>query len=155
MKISEINWRNRVYLTGGGFANIYRVAPGFVAKVGAVSDEEFILQQKAAAVGLAIPPADYTADAVLPAVVRREACPVHGLRRHIVACGCDCACQGEIAVLLMPEAREPAQERLADEVDRLFESLEAAGVWWYDPRPSNILSYQGLLVACDFGRQDG
>jgi hypothetical protein len=154
IKISDIDWRKRVFLTGGGFANIYRVAPGFVAKVGSVSDEEYHLQRAAAAAGLAIPPADYTAEAALPGAVSREVCPVHGKRRRIVPCGCDCACQGVVAVLLMPEAKEPAQERITEEVDRLFDSLETAGVWWPDPRPANVLSYQGRVVACDFGRAD-
>ena len=154
MKISGIYWRNRVYLSGGGFANIYRVAPGYVAKVGSVTNEEFHLQQAAAAAGLGIPPADYTDAAVLPDVVRREACPVHGKRRRIVPCGCDCACRDDVAVLLMPEGQEPAQESLAEAVDRLYDALEAAGVWWPDPRPGNVLSYQGRLVACDFGRPE-
>jgi hypothetical protein len=71
-------------------------------------------------------------------------CPVDAIARAGVL----------FAVLLMPEGQEPAQERITEEVDRLFDSLEAAGVWWPDPRPANVLSYQGRVVACDFGRAD-
>jgi hypothetical protein len=34
MTISDIAWNARAFIDGGEFANIYRVAPGIVAKVG-------------------------------------------------------------------------------------------------------------------------
>ena len=152
MLATDILWRNRTFLNGGGSANIYRVAPEIVAKVGLVERQEADDQRKASANKLAVPVLDYSTEIDLPRCVRLEVCPLHGLRKHIVCEGVECLCNEDLAVLIMPEGGLPARNPLLDDrIIDLWDKLNAVGVFWGDPRPSNTLLYEGRLVAADFG----
>jgi len=71
--------------------------------------------------------------------------------KDIVACGAECACHADISILLMPEADAVPMECIGNSVSDLLDQLEKAGVFWPDPRPLNVLNYEGRLVATDFG----
>jgi hypothetical protein len=51
----------------------------------------------------------------------------------------------------MPEADAVPMECIGNSVSDLLDQLEKAGVFWPDPRPLNVLNYEGRLVATDFG----
>lgn len=159
LTIAQINWRRRVYIDGRGFANVYRVAKGIVAKVGAVREDEAQEQIKAANLGKAIPVLEYREQVEVPAIVAREACPKHGKRKNIVACGADCTCDEAPDILLMPEAEalkgvDRAHGNLDQVVDQLSNFFDDNDVLWSDPKPDNLLRWNGEIVACDFGRPD-
>ena len=86
---------------------------------------------------------------------RLEACPLHGLRKHIVCEGAECLCNEDLAVLVMPECGLPQRNPLLDDrIIALWDELNAIGVFWGDPRPAITLIYEGRLVAADFGLPD-
>ena len=156
--VGSIDWDERQVLDGGGFALVYQVAPGIVAKVGDVRPEEVNAQRHFAAKCKALPVLDYQEDIWLPDEVCEEVCPVHGLRSDIVADGLDCTCNEPRAVLLMPLA-EPAWEDAKTPEGQAF-MAEIAGECWeelgllWDERPGNLAHYQGHLVALDFGEEE-
>lgn len=156
--VGSIDWDERQVLDGGGFALVYQVAPGIVAKVGDVRPEEVNAQRHFAAQGEALPVLDYREDIGLPDEVCEEVCPVHGLRSDIVADGLDCTCNEPRAVLLMPlaepaweDAKTPEGQALVRQIaQECWDDLERC----WDARPGNLAHYQGHLVALDFGEEE-
>lgn len=69
--ICQINWKRRNILDGGGYALIYEVAPGAVAKVGDVKPNEAWLQEYFAEKKQALPLLDYQPEIALPAEVSK------------------------------------------------------------------------------------
>jgi hypothetical protein len=103
--IASIEWTDCEWIGLGGYAVVYRVAPGVAAKVGRIEPEEVEAQRHFARQGLALPVWDYRSSWPVPKRIDREVCPVHGLRREILPAGYTCTCGSqEHAVLLMPEA---------------------------------------------------
>ena len=141
---------------GGGFALVYRVAPGVAAKAGQVEPAEVEAQRHFAGRGLALPVFDYQEQVELPPADGREVCPVHGLRVDILPEeGYTCTCGSPQAVLLMPAANDDLDDLdqaelaafLSDFAQRCEQEL---GLQW-DSRALNVARYQGRLVALDFG----
>lgn len=155
--IRQINWKQRNILDGGGYALVYEVAPGVVAKVGDIKPNEAWLQQYYAEKKQALPVLDYQLEVALPAEVNKECCPLHGLRREILPeQGYSCTCGKPQAVLLMPKAELP--EDLKSEEVRAFmmgfskDCEQEFGFYW-DARPKNVARYEGRWVALDFGEE--
>jgi hypothetical protein len=158
--VAEIDWEARQRLGMGGFAVVYRVAPGVAAKVGqmgAIDPNEVEAQRYFARRFLALPVWDYQAGCHLPLAVNREVCPRHGVRREILRPGQSCACGRPLDVLLMPEA-DPTWVDTSSAEYRAFVMFFARdcqtqlGRAW-DARPANVAYYQGRLVALDFGEE--
>jgi hypothetical protein len=158
--IATVEWAECEWIGLGGYAVVYRVAPGVAAKVGRIEPEEVEAQRHFARQGLALPVWDYRASWQVPERIDREVCPVHGLRREILppAAGNFCTCGSlEHAVLLMPEADDdPIDTRST--VYRAFLlgflrdcELQLGRIW--DARPANVARYRGRLVALDFGEE--
>jgi hypothetical protein len=158
-KISQINWKRRKIIDGGGFALVYQVAPGVVAKVGQIGQKEVQAQRHFARQQQALPVLDYQPEAELPARVSREVCPIHGPRKKILPeDGYICTCNSPQAVLLMPLA-ESTKGVSSDEIRAFLMGFsrdceQQRGHYW-DARPANVARYQGRLIALDFGEEEG
>lgn len=159
-RIADIDWSKCEPAGMGGYAVVYRVAPGLVAKVGRIEPEEAAAQRHFARQGLALPVFDYHADWPVPERIDRELCPLHGLRQEILPEGYHCTC-GSLAhaVLLMPETDDAPVDPASVEY-RAFvlgfsrDCLQQLSRLW-DARPANVARYQGRLVALDFGEESG
>lgn len=157
-KISQINWKRRKIIGGGGFAVVYQVAPGVVAKVGQIGQKEVEAQRYFARQKLALPVLDYQPEAELPAKVSREVCPIHGPRKKILPeDGYVCTCNSAQAVLLMPLA-DSTDGVSIDEIRGFLTGFsrdceQQLGHYW-DARPANVACYQGRLIALDFGEEE-
>jgi hypothetical protein len=137
----------------GGYAVVFRLH-GLAVKVGRVAPQEADYQRLFAARGLALPVlACYPALDGLPEPVRREVCPLHGVRREIMPAPAPCRCNEPPAALLMPLTDANATIE-ADDLRAFImgfsREAEQAGLFW-DARPSNVARYRGRLVALDFG----
>lgn len=158
-KISQIDWKRRKIIGGGGFALVYQVAPGVAAKVGQIGQKEVEAQRHFARQRQALPVLDYQAEVVLPARISREVCPIHGPRKKILPeDGYICMCNSPQAVLLMPLA-ESAEGLSSDEIRAFMigfsrDCEQQRGHYW-DARPANVARYQGQLIALDFGEEEG
>ncbi|MCQ3972396.1 MAG: hypothetical protein DPW09_02995 [Anaerolineae bacterium] len=156
--IADIDWSKRTPVGMGGYAVVYRVAPGVVAKVGHIEPEEVAAQRHFAGQALALPVLDYREAWPVPDAIDREACPVHGLRRQILPEGHSCTCGSDHGVLLMPEADlsvdTTSAEYTAFVLGFLRDCLQQLGHCW-DARPANVARYGGNLVALDFGEEEG
>jgi hypothetical protein len=137
----------------GGYAVVYRFYD-LAIKVGRVSSQEVDYQRLFAARGLALPVLAFHSEPDgLPAAVRRELCPVHGVRREIMPDPAPCRCAEAPAALVMPLT--DANATIEPDDLRAFligfsREAEQLGLFW-DARPSNVARYQGRLVALDFG----
>lgn len=161
-RIAEIEWDRRKIIDGGGYALVYEVAPGVVAKVGNLEPDEVEAQEHFAAQGKALPVWDYKSMVDLPLEVSKEACPFHGARADILPFGPDdedwaCTCGELQAILLMPRAEEVGQETSPEDLASFMEDVSTA-CWvelnrCWDLRPANVARYQGHLVALDFGEE--
>lgn len=158
-KISQINWKRRKIIGGGGFALVYQVAAGVVAKVGQIGQKEVEAQRHFARQQQALPILDYQAEVELPDRVSREVCPLHGPRKKILPeDGYSCTCNTPQAVLLMPLA-ESTEGVSSDEISAFLMGFSRdcerqLGHYW-DARPANVARYQGRLIALDFGEEEG
>ncbi|MCQ3980771.1 MAG: hypothetical protein DPW09_45810 [Anaerolineae bacterium] len=158
-KISQINWKRRKIIGGGGFALVYQVAPGVVAKVGQIGQKEVEAQRHFARQQQALPVLDYQAEVELPARVSREVCPIHGPRKKILPeDGYLCTCNSPRSVLLMPLA-DSIEGVSGDEIRAFLMGFsrdceQQRGHYW-DARPANVARYQGRLIALDFGEEEG
>lgn len=158
--VAAINWRKARLLSGGGYAVIFRVAPGVVAKVGLIEPVEAERQRWAAAHGWALPVLDYEENAELPYNVTRRACPVHGARRNYLDADEElCLCGEALGVLVMPEAQEvtdPAD--LATGTALQTQVAVAQTQRWpgscLDDRPANVMRWQGQVRLIDFGEPE-
>lgn len=156
--IAAIDWDQADRIGMGGYAVVYRVGPGVVVKVGRVKPEEVEAQRYWARRLLALPVWDYRPKGPVPARIAQELCPVHGIRREILPEGAPCSCDVEHHdLLLMPEA-DNAPVDTKSQAYRAFvmffsrDCEQQLGHYW-DARPSNVASYQGRLVALDFGEE--
>jgi hypothetical protein len=151
--IRAINWSRALYLEGGGYAAIFKVGSNTVAKVGVVDEMEAELQRAYAQLEAALPVLDYKPGLILPRRIRRKACPCHGPRKEIVACGENCACESELDVLLMPLADMNITLEEATDLMALMSELQQERPEHrpWDDRMSNCAKYQGKAVALDFG----
>jgi hypothetical protein len=156
-RIEAIRWRGAALIGMGGFAVVFRVAPGRVAKVGRIEPEEVSGQRAAHAAGLGLEVLDFAPELTIPARVSRAFCPRHGPRHTILPNDvCYCACGARLAVLLMPEAGEPGADYESTEVVQVRQQLHAwaasAGGLW-DDRPANLARdpNSGRLIGLDFG----
>ncbi len=159
--VGDIRWSDREALDCGGFAVIYRVASGVVAKVGPELDRgEAERQRYFAGRGQALPVYDFQEGVAVPPEVSRECCPCHGYRRDVLFEPEEqwgCTCNEPVSVLLMPEAGPAGEEYDSEEGRALFEAV--AGIMLarfgrvYDDRPSNLGRWKGRLVALDFGEE--
>lgn len=158
-KIRQIDWKRRKIIGGGGFALVYQVAPGVVAKVGQIGQKEVEAQRHFARQQQALPVLDYQPEAELPAKVSREVCPIHGPRKKILPeDGYLCTCDSPRDVLLMPLAESIAGVS-GDEIRAFLMGFsrdceQQRGHYW-DARPANVARYQGRLIALDFGEEEG
>jgi hypothetical protein len=158
-RIADINWAQATLIGVGGFAVVYRVAPGLVAKVGRISPEEHDAQWVAHAGGLAMAVIDYGLEWPVPAHVRHAFCPRHGPRNAILPTDVDyCACHASgLDVLLMAEADCDLDHHSA-EAGRAREAIAALchslGRIW-DDRPANLARdpASGHVVGLDFGQE--
>ena len=155
--VTEIDWEARQHLGMGGFAVVYRLAPGVAAKVGRIEPAEVEAQRYFARQFLALPVWDYQAGCRVPLAVSQEVCPRHGLRREILPSGQSCACGQPLDVLVMPEA-DPTWVDTSSAEYRAFVMFfgrdcqtQLDRIW--DARPANVTYYQGRLVALDFGEE--
>ena len=154
--IADIDWSKCTPAGMGGYAVVYRVAPGVVAKVGQVEPEEVAAQRHFAGQALALPVLDYQEEWPVPNQIDREVCPVHGLRREILPEAYTCTCGSDHGVLLMPEAELPVDTNSAEY--RAFimgfsrDCEQQLGHLW-DARPANVARYRGKLIALDFGEE--
>jgi hypothetical protein len=164
--IADIDWSERAPIGLGGYAVVYRVAPGIVAKVGHIGPEEAAAQRHFSGQALALPVLDYREACPelverawpLPDAIDREVCPVHGLRREILPEGYTCTCGSNHAVLLMPEAElsvDPTSPEYRAFVMGFSRDCEQQLGHFWDARPANVARYQGNLVALDFGEEEG
>jgi hypothetical protein len=157
IKIAQVDWKRRKALDGGGYAMVYEIAPGVVAKVGEIKPNEAWMQQYYAGKKRALPVFDYQPEVELPTAVSKECCPVHGLRREILPDhGYACTCGKPQAVLLMPKAELP--EDLKSEAVRAFmmgfaQECDREFDFYWDSRPKNVARYEGQWVALDFGEE--
>jgi hypothetical protein len=153
VKISWVNWESAGLrpIDVGGYGVIYSVAPGLIAKVGLIEQDEVEAQRFLASMGLALPVLDFAGAHDTSEAVRKTVCSVHGARPVVKD---TCTCHEPVAVLFMPEAHgiEAFSER---EIERFMVTIAAIcqtqlGRLW-DMRVHNVASYRGLLVALDFG----
>ena len=157
-RIADIDWSKCEPAGMGGYAVVYRVAPGVVAKVGRIEPEEAAAQRHFARQGLALPVLDYRAAWPAPERIDRELCPRHGLRQEILPEGYPCTC-GTLAhdVLLMPETDaapvDPTSIDCQAFVMGFSRDCEAQLGHLWDARPANVARYRGRLVALDFGEE--
>jgi hypothetical protein len=155
--IDAIHWRHRVPIGMGGYAMVYHVAPGLVAKVGRIDLEEVEVQRDFATCGHALPVYDYRAQVDLPQIVTREVCPRHGPRRDILPDGQDCLCGEWLDVLLMPEADVTEIDSTNPVIKAFMDAITAECLTRHerawDARPSNVAWYHDRLVALDFGEE--
>jgi hypothetical protein len=155
--VDSIDWPEAEPLAWGGYAMVFRVAPGYVAKVGEVEPSEAKAQRWGHEQGYALPVSDYQRQVRVPYEVTEQICAVHGPRGAIIAHP-DCTCGHPQDILLMPEAEYiPPEER--DEIhkfqqkvaDEAFDSQVAC----LDVRPSNVMRWRGNLVIVDWGEVGG
>ena len=156
--IADIDWSKRTPIGMGGYAVVYRVAPGVVAKVGHIGSREAEAQRHFAGQVLALPVLDYREAWPVPDSIDREVCPIHGLRQEILPEGYICTCDSNHGVLLMPEADlsvDPTSaEYMAFVMGFSRDCEQQLGHYW-DARPANMARYGGDLVALDFGEEEG
>jgi hypothetical protein len=156
--ITDIDWSKRAPIGMGGYAVVYRVAHGIVAKVGHIEPEEAEVQRHFARQALALPVLDYREAWPVPDLIDREVCPVHGLRREILPEGYTCTCGSNHGVLLMPEADlsvDPTSTEYRAFVMGFSRDCEQQLGHTWDARPANVACYRGDLVALDFGAEEG
>jgi len=159
-RIRDIGWRKRRVIGMGGYSVVYAIATGLCVKVGQIAEDEAEAQQHLAQRGLALPVLDYASGVGLAAVMHRECCGRHGVRRDILAeDGVPCTCREALDALLMPIGDldvstwgEATLFAFRLQVDQVCEK-ELDRIW--DNRPANVACYQGLLVALDFGEPPG
>jgi hypothetical protein len=159
-RIADIDWSECVPAGMGGYAVVYRVAPGVVAKVGRIEPEEVAAQRHFARQGLALPVFDYRAGWPVPERIDREVCPLHGLRQELLppAAGYACTCGWLVHdMLLMPEADaaplDPTSIEYRAFVLGFSRDCEGQLGRLWDARPANVARYRGRLVALDFGEE--
>lgn len=156
--VESIDWSEAKPLNGGGYAMVFRVAPGYVAKVGEVQPREAEMQRWGHEQGYALPVCDYQRQVRIPREINEQVCPVHGPRNKIVPHP-DCTCGYPQDVLLMPEAEIiPADERSTETdkwcqqvADQIFEDQ----MFCLDLRPSNVMQWRGRTVIIDWGEVEG
>lgn len=151
-KIRRLNWKNARFVDGGGYAAVFRIGE-FAAKVGQVDRTEAQLQRFYAKKKLALPVFDYQEEFWVPPYIRKKACPKHGPRRNIVAEQEECWCQAPLDVLLMPWANTTLTKEQIQEIRNKIaqeQELHPEQRPW-DDRADNCASYNGRLVALDFG----
>ncbi len=158
--LRDIGWRKRRVIGMGGYSVVYAIVTGLCVKVGQIAEDEAEAQRHLAGRGLALPVLDYASGVGLAAVIHRECCGRHGVRRDILAeDGVPCTCREALDALLMPIADlavstwdEATRFRFRLQVDQVCEK-ELDRIW--DNRPANLACYQGRLVALDFGEPPG
>lgn len=156
--VDSIDWPEAEPLAWGGYAMVFRVAPGYVAKVGNVEPSEAEAQRWGHEQGYALPVSDYQRQVRVPYEVTEQICAVHGPRGAIIAHP-DCTCGHPQDILLMPEAEYIPPEERIDEIhefqqkvaDEAFDSQIAC----LDVRPSNVMRWRGNLVIVDWGEVGG
>jgi hypothetical protein len=159
-RIGDIQWRRRRVIGMGGYSVVYEIAAGLCVKVGWIKEDEAEAQQYLVRQGLAMPVLDYASGLELAAVIHRECCGRHGVRRDLLAEGnVRCTCGEDLDALLMPIAgpdvstwNEVTLFSFRLQVDQVCEQ-ELDRIW--DSRPANVACYQGHLVALDFGEVSG
>ncbi len=159
-RIRDIGWRKRRVIGMGGYSVVYAIAAGLCVKLGQIAEAEAAAQRHLAGWGLAVPVIDYASGVGLAAVVHRECCGRHGVRRDILAeDGVPCTCREPLDALLMPITDldvstwdEATLFAFRLQIDLVCEK-ELDRIW--DNRPANLACYQGHLVALDFGEPPG
>jgi len=161
-RIRDIRWRKRRAIGMGGYSVVYAIAAGLCVKVGQIAEDEAEAQRHLAGWGLAVPVLDYASSLELAAVIHRECCGQHGIRRDtqgVAEDGVPCTCREALDALLMPIADpdvstwdEATLFAFRLQVDHVCEE-ELGRIWDY--RPANLARYQGHLVALDFGEPSG
>jgi hypothetical protein len=152
--IRDIQWESAEHINDGGYGVIFRVAPGFVAKVAdsvdRITSEEVEAQRYFALRGEALPVYDYAQSLSLPLYIRRCCCSVHGVR-GIAPCTCTCA--SFVDALLMPEATitHDFSGLVIAFIERIGRECRSALGYSWEGKYANIGRYQGHLVALDFG----
>jgi hypothetical protein len=144
----------------GGYSVVYEIAAGLCVKVGRIKEDEAEAQRHLARQGLAVPVLDYASGLALAAIIHRECCGRHGVRRDLLAeDNVRCTCGEDLDALLMPIA-DPDVSTWGEatlftfrlQVDLVCEK-ELDRIW--DNRPTNVACYQGYLIALDFGESSG
>jgi hypothetical protein len=154
-----IDWERALLRSAsGGYALIYEVIPGVVAKVGFVEPEEASLQGKLAQRGWPLPVIGYAQATDLPPAITQAVCSEHGLRelpQDMIACSCG----RPLSVLLMPEADPDVWAHFdAPTVARFIEQVSS--YCFEEPgerrnaEERNVAVYRGRLVALDCGDPD-
>jgi hypothetical protein len=159
-RIRDIQWRRRCVIGMGGYSVVYEIAAGVCVKVGRIKENEAEAQRHLARQGFAVPVLDYASGLELAAVLHRECCGRHGVRRGLLAGdNVQCTCGEELDALLMPTTdsdisvwNEETLHAFRMQVDRTCEK-ELGRIWDY--RPANLACYRGHLVALDFGEPSG
>ncbi len=152
MKAHLINWFSSEIslIEPSGYGVVYSVFRGFVAKAGLIEPEEAAAQREMANLGYALPVLDFAEDQELSSKIRREICSVHGVRRVVPNV---CQCNWLHSVILMPHAQNVKGFTL-EQIDSFIETVadEAwkRGILW-EGDYRNVASFQGKLVALDFG----
>lgn len=155
-RIRDIQWRKRHLIGMGGYGVVYEIAVGLCVKVGLITEDEAEAQRHLARLGLAVPVLDYASDMELAAIIHRECCERHGIRRDLFSKdSSQCTCREELDALLMPIAdvdisawSEEVLHVFRLQIDHICEG-ELGRIWDY--RPANLACYRGHLVALDFG----
>ena len=156
--VEVVDWDQAEQIGMGGYATVFQVAPGYVAKVGDILPREAEFQRWGAERGYGLPVADYQEAVAVPDRISQEFCPVHGSRHRIVLDD-DCRCGESLDVLVMPKAEplDPAlarSERAEAFQQRVVDEAFDEGRGLLDLRPANLMGWKGKIVVVDWG-EDG
>ena len=152
-KIAWVNWESPELqpVAAGGYSVIYSVVPGLIAKVGLIEPGEVEAQRVLAQRGLALPVLDFIATHETSAAVRKDVCSVHGMRPVVEN---TCTCYQPVGVLFMPEAygiegfdKKEIEQFMVKVAALCYSQFDR--LW--DMKEQNLASYNGHLVALDFG----
>lgn len=155
--VDDIDWTKAHRIGMGGYATVFEIASGYVAKVGNIHSREVAFQRWGAEKGYGLPVCDYREDVAVPDEISEQCCPVHGPRQAIVLLE-DCACGSPQDVLVMPKAislsRKQARSRRAEEFQRkVADEAFSERQGCLDVRPANLMSWRGKMVIIDWGEE--